>query len=300
MCAHEFKTQIGGVNPVPLKEGGGDPCLVVVSGPNLGEVFPLSQSPVEIGRNEDADIICDDPLISRKHAQIIKNLEAQWRLIDMHSTNGTYLNFQRVESLPLHSGDKISIGKTIFKFLDRDSIETTFHDELYTLSTMDGLTQIYRRSRFEELLEKAMQGARNGYGQLALCMIDIDHFKKINDTYGHQAGDYVLRRITSVIKQVIRREDIFARYGGEEFCLLLVNKTLQEGVLVAQKVRQTVENHVFEFEGETITVTVSIGVFSFESQLESTEKFLARADEKLYQAKHEGRNCVCYEEELES
>lgn len=155
MCAREFKTVIGGQDNWPRKDKGGDPCLVVISGPNLGEVFSLTQTPVEMGRSEECEISCDDPLVSRRHAQLVRNNDHQWMIIDMDSTNGTYLNFQRTESSTLHSGDKISVGKTIFKFLDSDSVESTFHDELYQLSTMDGLTQIYRRSRFEELLEKA-------------------------------------------------------------------------------------------------------------------------------------------------
>ncbi|OED34813.1 hypothetical protein AB834_05745 [PVC group bacterium (ex Bugula neritina AB1)] len=294
MTHRNLETQIGTRNAFPVDGDPGDPCLVVIVGPNIGEVFSLSKNSVIIGRDEAADIICDDILVSRKHINLLKGEDGYWTMIDCQSTNGSYLNFQRVDQSVLRSGDKISVGKVIFKFLDRDIVETNFHDELYSLSTIDGLTQIYRRSRFEEILEKTIQSERLNPEPTVLCMIDIDFFKKINDNYGHQAGDYVLRVLTYVIKQVIRREDVLARYGGEEFCLLLLNTSLEEGSFVAEKVRYAIESNVFEFEGQKIDVTVSIGVAVFSEELDSISQFISKADEKLYEAKRSGRNCVIF------
>lgn len=284
----EFKTVIGKMPDTPEGEAS---CLVVISGNNLGKVYPLKHSPLLLGRSEESDIVSDDPLTSRKHAQIFIEGNSVF-VLDLESTNGIYVNFNRVTRSLLSNGDKLSIGQTIFKYLDTDSIETTYHDELYQLASMDGLTQIYNRKKFMELLEKAMRGARQGDEHLTLCIMDLDFFKKINDTYGHQAGDYALRCLANIVKKVVRREDIFARYGGEEFCLLLLNRGIEEGRRIAEKVRIAIEEAVFEFENHTFDVTVSVGVTAFETTLTDGDSFIAKADAKMYEAKEGGRNCI--------
>jgi len=124
-------------------------------------------------------------------------------------------------------------------------------------------------------------------------MMDIDHFKKINDTYGHLAGDYVLKQLASVIKARIRREDTMSRYGGEEFALVLPEVDQINAGQTAEKIRKLVEKTVFKFEDTKIPVTVSMGVSALDPETKDPNDFIKRADEKLYQAKNQGRNQVC-------
>ena len=292
MAAREFKTVIGKKIKTPTEEVGGDSCLVVIAGTNLGKVYPIKEDETLIGRSDDCDIECDDPLTSRQHAHLLHG-DNSVTVTDLESTNGTFVNFKRIDKTILHNGDKLSIGQTIFKYLDSDTIETTYHDELYNLAAMDGLTQIFNRKKFGELLDKAITGARKGDDKLCMFMMDIDFFKKINDTFGHQAGDYALRTVSALIKQVIRREDIFARYGGEEFCLLLVNQTLEQSRMVAEKIRHTIETFGFNFEGHDFSLTLSIGIANFNAAMDNADQLIKIADGKLYEAKESGRNRVC-------
>ena len=124
-------------------------------------------------------------------------------------------------------------------------------------------------------------------------MLDIDHFKKINDTYGHLAGDFVLKEIAKIIKDSIRKSDICGRFGGEEFVIVLPNTKLSGAMKLAERIRETIQNHTFDFNGKKINVTVSIGITSVGVN-DSYESLISRADEALYEAKEKGRNRIEY------
>jgi two-component system cell cycle response regulator len=230
--------------------------------------------------------------VSRNHAKLIAQ-DKKVMIQDMGSTNGTYVNDEQAQGeLQLRNGDLIKIGRTIFKFIAGGNIETAYHDEIYRLTTVDGLTQIFNRRYFEETLDREISRC-NRYGrELSLVLIDIDNFKRINDTYGHLAGDYVLKHLASTVRTKIRREDIFARFGGEEFAVLLPELDHKQAANVAEKTRKLVEKQTFKFDNQAITVTISLGVATFsEGQRDGTELVKA-ADARLYQAKQAGRNRV--------
>jgi len=124
-------------------------------------------------------------------------------------------------------------------------------------------------------------------------MFDIDFFKNVNDTYGHLAGDSVLKQLASVLKSRIRREDIMARYGGEEFAIILPEINVVNAMVFAEKVRKLIERTPFKLEDTKIPITVSVGVAAIASGIQTTADFIRVSDEKLYQAKQEGRNRVC-------
>ncbi len=156
------------------------------------------------------------------------------------------------------------------------------------LSITDSLTKIYNRSKFESSLDYEIERARRYGNPLSLIIFDIDHFKSINDTYGHLIGDSVLTEIANLVKNNIRSTDIFARWGGEEFVILAPNINKEQAKILAEKIRKLIAHHRFKYVDH---VTVSLGVTEF-LPTDNKESFIKRADEALYLAKRKGRNRV--------
>jgi len=267
-------------------------CLVMIYGPELGRRIALRRSEaLEIGRQPTCDFPIDQESVSRRHARIVWSNES-WHAVDLGSTNGTYVNDEMITDRVLRDGDQIKIGRAILKFLEGGSVETSYHEEIYRLMTYDGLTGVHNKRYFHETLEREVSRCKR-YGRvLSLIVFDIDLFKSVNDTYGHIAGDAVLRQLASVVRVNIRREDIFARVGGEEFALILPETQGPEASAVADKIRKLVEASEFSFDTITIPVTVSLGVGSLDPA-DSAESLFAKADANLYRAKQAGRNRVC-------
>jgi len=267
-------------------------ALVVIYGMDLGRKFDLNRPETVIGRSSKADIQVDQESISRNHAALA-NKGGQISIRDMGSTNGTYVNDELVTAdFQLRNGDLVKIGRTIFKFIGGGNIEAAYHDEIYKLTTMDGLTQISNRRYFEEALEREISRCNRYAREMSLVLIDIDHFKQVNDSYGHLAGDAVLKVLASAIKARIRKEDVFARYGGEEFALLLPEVDLKGGAAMAEKARKLVEAQKFEFDNQRIPITISAGVAALTSTQREPADVVRAADAKLYEAKSTGRNKV--------
>jgi two-component system, cell cycle response regulator len=285
------KTVVTVISRIAEKPTAKEACLVVIYGMDLGKKFNLDAPAIIIGRSSKSDIQVDQESVSRNHAKII-NTGKTIILRDLGSTNGTYVNDELIDEYVLRDGDFIKIGRTIFKFLSGNNIENSYHEEIYRLTTIDGLTQIYNKRYFLETLEREISRAHRYRRELSLIMFDIDFFKKINDTYGHLAGDYVLKHLASVIKARIRREDIMARYGGEEFAIVLPEIDSFNAAQFAEKIRKLVEKTLFKFEETKIPVTISVGVTSIVAEMHDPTEFIKKADEKLYQAKSQGRNQV--------
>jgi diguanylate cyclase (GGDEF)-like protein len=150
------------------------------------------------------------------------------------------------------------------------------------------LTGAYNRLHFHRLLEAEVEKIKRYQGELSIIFFDIDHFKQINDTYGHPMGDTILEELTKVVARANRSSDIFARFGGEEFIIMATSTNAQGAMEHAQRLKQEIEQHRFEIG----RVTASFGVTEFTSQTDSLESLLERADKALYQAKSDGRNCV--------
>lgn len=279
-------------------------CLVVINGADLGKKYVLAQTSTVIGRSSKVDVQVDEESISRSHA-VVDNYGDSVVARDLESTNGTYVNDTPIREKKLVDGDQIKIGRTIFKFLSGSNIEAQYHDEIYRLTTTDGLTQIYNKRYFIKEMEREMSRSLRYQRMLSLVMCDIDHFKGINDTYGHLAGDHVLRQVAKRITTHIRRDDIFARYGGEEFAMLLPEIDRVHGAKLAEKLRRLVEAEPFVFDNIPIAVTLSMGVADLGEYLEAVQSapdpeeinpfaFIKLADDRLYEAKRTGRNRICY------
>ncbi|MBS1149615.1 MAG: yhcK, partial [Myxococcaceae bacterium] len=193
---------------------------------------------------------------------------------------------------PLRTGDLVKVGGSIFKYLQGGNIETLYYEEIYQLTIVDGLTQIHNKRYFLEFLEREMGRCHRYNRALSLVMFDIDHFKKINDTNGHLAGDYVLRELAHLIKTRIRKEECFARYGGEEFAVVMPEAGPENARRFAEKIRKLTEDHHFNFEQKDIPVTISLGVSDMTGDMTEPLQFIKGADANLYKAKKSGRNRV--------
>jgi two-component system, cell cycle response regulator len=272
-----------------------DAALVVIYGQDLGRKYDLKQEEIGIGRSSKSDICVDQESVSRDHALITSTTKGV-RIKDRGSTNGTFVNDVVVEvgkDHELRNGDLVKIGRTIFKYIAGGNIEAAYHDEIYRLTTMDGLTQIHNRRYFDEQIDRELSRSRRYDRVLSLVLLDIDHFKQINDQHGHLAGDYVLKHLASAVRTRIRREDVFARYGGEEFAVILPEIDLKGARLFAEKVRHVVSKQHFTFDNQLIPVTVSAGVATLKPSHREASDLVRVADEKLYEAKTNGRNRVC-------
>lgn len=287
------KTVVTVISKISERPTNPNAALVVIYGMELGRKYDVLDKKVIVGRSSKADIQVDQESVSRNHAQIKSDAKAAL-ISDLGSTNGTYVNDEQIEGeYPLRNGDLIKIGRTIFKYIAGGNVEAAYHDEIYRLTTVDGLTQIFNRRYFEETLEREISRCKRYGRSLTLVLIDIDHFKGINDGFGHLAGDYVLKQLASTLKARIRREDVFARYGGEEFALLLPEVDAKGGLIMAEKARKLVEAQKFRFEQQQIPVTISLGISTMTAGKTDGSELIRAADDKLYEAKQAGRNRVC-------
>ena len=271
--------------------GHGEACIIVIYGPELGKRLPLGNATFGIGRSAKNDLFLDQESISRQHARITFDGSRHW-VQDLNSTNGTYVNDKLVQETELSDGDQVRIGRSILKFMTGENIEVHYHEEIYRLMTVDGLTQVYNRRYFNEALEREFNRSKRYSRALSLIVFDIDHFKKVNDTHGHLAGDNLLRHLAFAVRSRLRREDIFARTGGEEFAILLPEIVLDGARATAEKARRIVEQTPLVFDKQTISCTVSLGVAMGEDADSSPEDLYKRADERLYEAKQAGRNRI--------
>jgi two-component system, cell cycle response regulator len=266
--------------------------LIVLAGENLGQMFPVRDAETVIGRAADAPVRLKDDGVSRRHARLLYKA-GEVTVEDMKSANGTLLNGQRVERAVLHDGDKIQVGSTtILKFTYADRLEEDFQQKMYEAALHDGLTRAYTKRYFLDRLPTEVAYARRHATPLSVLMMDVDHFKKINDTHGHLAGDYVLVLLAQLISTALRTEDIFARYGGEEFLVLCRAVTVENAALLAERLRSRIAAAAFEYQEKPIPVTISVGVAAYVDQPDAGMKLIGDADAALYQAKRAGRNRV--------
>lgn len=271
-------------------------CLIIIRGTPQGHRFFLAQEEMTIGRDLVADIQLNDQSISRKHAKVFRAGDGTVTLTDLGSQNGTYVNDRRVapgEPVKLAKEDMIRMGSSILKFLPAGEIEILFYGNLGSAAHTDALTKIYNKGYLLEALEAEFKRAKALHTDFSILYFDLDHFKNVNDTYGHDAGDFILREFTALVRgKHVRPRDIFARYGGEEFVLLLGNTNAQAAGELAEKIRALIEAHAFVYEGQRIPLTTSLGVAELSTDVESAITLLRSADKALYAAKSGGRNRV--------
>lgn len=268
--------------------------FICINGRAVGKMFKLSTNSTNkmiVGRSPTNDILVDDEGISRQHAFVERNALGLV-LVDNESTNGVFVNGQRIQRHLLQDGDKVQLGSSaILKFSFQDEVEERAQKQLYESATRDGLTNCYNKKYFADQLKTEFAYFFRHNEPMSLCLFDIDFFKKLNDGFGHQAGDHVLKTLAVVVQKALRTEDIFARYGGEEFGIIFKNTDGEKAFLVLERVRRNVEKYEFMDNDRRMPVTISIGIATLEGQNYPTPKALVKAaDDYLYQAKGKGRN----------
>jgi len=291
--AEDEKTMVHSISDLLGKSRAQHAYLIVLSAKTaalIGRMFKLDKPEIIMGRSAEAGLQIEDDGISRKHAKVQVGSDGKFQVVDLGSTNGTYLNGAKVNVALLADGDKIQIGtNTVVKFSLQDQLEEQYQKSIYESATRDGLTRIFNKKYFMDTLRKEFAYCLRHQMPLSLVMFDVDHFKVINDTYGHEIGDRALRLFARVLRDAIRPSDFVARQGGEEFLVVLPDCSLPDARLVAERVRTELTRALAQAEVPPFTVTIGL------TRSEAGDAFsevVARADAAMLKAKSLGRDRV--------
>jgi diguanylate cyclase (GGDEF)-like protein len=270
------------------------PVLTVLTGGASGQLFKVSKGDAVIGRAPNAEVRVEDDGISRAHARLRAETHKAW-IEDMGSRNGTFVNGNKITGpTELREGDKIQVGRgTIIRFGFQDDLDESFHENLLSSALRDGLTKLFNKRYLLDRLDAELKFAQRHKTAVSLLLLDLDHFKKVNDTLGHLAGDAVLASIAAALGKAVRNEDVVARYGGEEMAIILRAISIDSAAHMAERMRRVVETTAVPFDGKELRVTVSIGVAEYPTTPARTiDELIEAADKALYRAKNSGRNRV--------
>lgn len=287
-------TDIGKQLQAPEEEVADKPaCLLAVGGDLNGELFDLFEGETRLGREVSNQISLDFPGVSRAHL-IIEIAGDKTILKDLGSKNGTYYNNRKVEGqVELFKGDIIKIGAIALKYIPQGDPERLAYDKLNHEAHTDGLTGCYNKTHYMGVSDKEVKKCKITGSPLSLLLFDLDHFKHLNDTYGHDAGDFVLKRVAEIVRGGgVRDQDIFSRYGGEEFTILLPKTNIKQAFEIAERIRKLISDHDFNYEDQTLPVSISVGVADYRQGVENGTDLFKRADKALYVSKDQGRNRV--------
>jgi two-component system cell cycle response regulator len=294
---YDVQTRVTGLDELRVRRPG-EACLVVIHAPvqsDLGRRFVLDKDTTTVGRGRDNDIVLPSDCVSRRHARL-EQRAGNLFVIDLASTNGTFINddAHTIRERQIQRGDRLKVGDTIFKYLSGSDIELQYHEIIHRMTVTDGLTDLANRKQLDLVLAEEIPRSRRHNRPLSLLMIDIDHFKTINDTHGHLTGDSVLRGLAGILQRRLRPNDRLGRYGGEEFCVILPETSLHNAAKFGEELRALVEAHAFVAEDKNIRVTISVGVGTLQDDMALADLYKS-ADEMLYRAKRTGRNRVSYD-----
>lgn len=284
-----------GMAPPAIPEAGHETswALVAYFGPTQGQIYPLQDGDLELGRAEEATLQLDDDQVSRRHARLTITGD-EVRLEDLLSTNGTWLNGQRLAgACPLRDGDRIRIGGHVLKLVAMDQLEWTFHRAMLEGATRDPLTGLPNRRASLDSLERCFAQARRHGVPASIAVVDLDFFKRINDTEGHAVGDRVLQAFAQRAGDQLRGEDTLGRIGGEEFLVVLPYSDKTAARRLLERIRWAVASREVEIPTGNLSLTCSLGLAQLEPGDRDALSWMARADGALYRAKHAGRNRVC-------
>ena len=282
-----------GVAPIPQPARRDRAMLLRMDGVGAGQVVSVEQTPYTIGRHATNRLPIDDDSISRFHARFVCE-DGEYYVEDLGSRNGTFIQGKRVTRSVIKDDDWVQLGARVaFRFTLTDSRQEGLLRKLYESSTRDALTGAYNRRHFEDRLRSEIAFAVRHATDCALILLDLDHFKRVNDTYGHPAGDEVLKHLGAVATRMLRTEDVFARFGGEEFAVLLRGSSTRGAGRLAERLMDALRTQHAKYEGLEIPVTLSAGCAALSCcGAPSPEELVAVADKRLYAAKQAGRNRV--------
>lgn len=267
-------------------------CLVVVRGVGTGNKILLNRPQISIGRADDADVRLAKAGVSRQHALITPLGDDRFQIQDLQSTNGTYVNAERIQTVVLKDQDLIAIGESRLKFIAANSPDQPYYEELYCQAQMDKALQVYNKHYFLTRLDDELRRHQRSGAPLSLILFDVDHFKRLNDSHGHLAGDAALVHLCELARQSLRATDVLCRYGGEEFAIILGMTEARTAFAVAEEIRERVAATPFTHSESPISMTVSLGISQHTAAepKATPEALIVQADRALYAAKHAGRN----------
>ncbi len=253
-------------------------------------LITFQDKPFVVGRDQTCDLTISERSASRRHARFDRTANG-FSITDLGSTNGTWVNGLKITILQLTSGDRIRIGGRIFKYIATDQLEAHYHEAVYSMMTKDSLTQAWNKRYLLETLDRELKRRQRTKRDLSLMVLDLDFFKKVNDTYGHLIGDELLRQTSDRLRETLRDEDILARFGGEEFCIVLTETSQEEARVCAERCLKAISDKPFSTNSGEIGATISIGIGVAKSS-ETCDELIKQADDNLYLAKQNGRNCI--------
>jgi len=268
--------------------------LIIIDGDNVGKIYPLDKKTITIGRSDEFDIQLADSSCSREQAIIEFDDNNKPVLKDLDSTNGTFVNGAKISERNIEDGDKILLGfSSVFMFAIQDSLEAKFQMNLYESSINDNLTGAFNQKYFLDTLSREFSYSLRHQSSLGLLMLDIDFFKKINDTYGHIVGDIVLKEVVNKIETNLRNEDILCRYGGDEFAIIVRHFKYGFVKTTAERIRLFFDGRSIICKDHKINISVSIGAATIDNEnIATPENMMELADANLYKAKQSGGNCI--------
>lgn len=272
------------------------PVVWVIAGPDLHSYVKLTLvDEVVIGRDPKADLRLSDPEVSRRHALIRWRDDGKFEVHDLGSTNGVEIDGQRVDAVVVEPGTKVNIVNVTLMvgLLEAPQIDhmKRLEARLASAEGCDTLTGLHRRSWLEEKLPYMVTRAQATGHYLCCLFLDLDHFKQVNDSFGHLVGDQVLRQAARLAVSSCRLEDVWVRYGGEELVAFMPNIDEERAWAVAERVRTAIMSYDWSRTHADLLVTASIGTARLRPG-ETVESWIGRADKALYMAKHNGRNRV--------
>ena len=270
------------------------PYLVIYIGNNSGCRHKINSGLTTIGRSPEADISIEDDRISRIHC-VIERMGHMITIKDKGSTNGTYVDAQKISRTRLLPGVPIQLGHSIMKVEYKTEAEIRSEKRLLQRASLDALTGVFNRHHFNKLASMEMAYASRHKLPIGVVLMDIDNFKQVNDTYGHQSGDLVLAQLANTVIENKRAEDLFGRYGGDEFIILPRGEINKESMQVhCERIRKAIAGFEFCFEDICIRITLSLGFHLTKAESSDAETMLSeligKADQALYLAKERGRN----------
>lgn len=281
------------IHPTAIYEA----AVILIAHPEnrrLGARYRVSPgASIEVGRSPHAVISLPEvPSLSRNHARL-RFVDGRVLLEDLGSRNGTFVN-DRVLNGPaeLRSGDRFQVGAVHFKFLHERDVEHAYYEAIYEMVARDGLTGVFNRRKFFDEGTREFARAQRYGRPLSILLLDIDHFKLVNDGYGHLGGDAVLKQFAARLQPLVRTEELFARLGGEEFAVLCPETDVDRARVLAEKLGELCRSQPFDCSGTPVPVSVSCGVAGVQPAMSRFEDLLRIADEALYQAKRDGRDRV--------
>jgi diguanylate cyclase (GGDEF)-like protein len=271
--------------------------IILIAHPDnqrLGSRFRLSPgTTLEIGRSASVRISLPEVMsLSRKHARL-RYVGSTVTVEDLGSTNGTYVNGQPIHGRTvLRSGDRFQTAAVHFKFLHEEDVENAYHLAIYELVSRDGLTEVYNKRKYEEEVQRELARALRHSRPLSLIIFDLDEFKQINDTYGHLCGDFVLKQVASLARDLVRPEQVLARVGGDEFVILAPETSAEGAETLASKLRDRIVGLDHRYGDLKISLTCSFGVAELAEGMSTPQDLYRAADSALLMAKRNGRNRV--------